>query len=56
MTGLDAIRGDLRAVLPGLWRDARRAPGDENSRDAKQMLAYAEARIVTIVERASADG
>lgn len=51
----DAIRSDLRAILLNLFRDARRLVGDESSRDARQILAYAEARVMTLVEKAAAD-
>lgn len=55
MSAPDAIRSDLRAILLNLFRDARRLVGDESSRDARQILAYAEARVMTLVEKAAAD-
>jgi hypothetical protein len=51
-----AFQTELRDILHNLWCDSRRCPGPPGSRDYDVVLAYAERRLVALMQARQGGG
>lgn len=48
---MSGTRTEVQRLLRMVWNEAAKAGGSADTRDARQWLTYAEARVMTLIEQ-----